>query len=92
LIVNDVNTYSARSREWVESYPEYQFALKRGKITKALEIAAVILSDMFKSHERKRDIDRIMKKEFPEISNQGTTNFWVHLTTKPSHEWLGYSQ
>ncbi|MEI9863554.1 MAG: hypothetical protein WDN00_03160 [Limisphaerales bacterium] len=61
--------YSERDKELVEFRQEYHYALKKGKTTTALEIAAIAITDSLTLKEIERDIERIMKKEFPEISN-----------------------
>lgn len=61
--------YSIEDRKYVERSSEYQFAINRGKNITALEIASVLLSYEMHPREQDRDIRRIFKKEFPEISN-----------------------
>jgi hypothetical protein len=61
--------YPDHLRPWVEHSEEYQLAIKRGKITAAIEIASVIVTSTGDYYKMKRDIGRIMEKEFPELSN-----------------------
>ena len=63
------SAYRNEERKWVEDSPEYQLAIKRGKITTALEIASVLIAyfDSGNHSQKKKDIKRIFKKEFPEI-------------------------
>jgi hypothetical protein len=63
------SAYPPHFRKRAENSSEYQYAIEKGKITTALEIASVIMSDSPDYYEKKRDIQRILKKEFPEISN-----------------------
>jgi hypothetical protein len=61
--------YSIEDRKYIERSSEYRLAIKRGKTVTALEIASVLLSNSLHPREQDRDIRRIFKKEFPEISN-----------------------
>jgi hypothetical protein len=62
------SAYPEHLRKNVERSWEYQLALKNGKITTALEIAAVMVTGQSHS-EIKQGAAIIFKKEFPEISN-----------------------
>jgi hypothetical protein len=62
-------SYHEGARTRVEGRWQYKYALKHGKITTALEIAAVMLSDYWDRKEEQRNITRIFKKEFPEVEN-----------------------
>ena len=59
---------SAKDREWVESWWEYQLALSRGKPETALEIACVLLLGKGPTREYIREINIILHKTFPELS------------------------
>jgi len=59
--------YPEGSRERVVGRWEYKYALQRGKITTALEIAAALLTDYWNRHDEKRAVAKIFKKEFPEV-------------------------
>jgi hypothetical protein len=60
---------SNKDRKRVESCSEYQFALKSGNTTAALEIASVMVINQRRWRETQEDLTRVFLKHFPEKSN-----------------------
>jgi hypothetical protein len=60
---------SDRDRKWVESWEEYQIALRRGKPETALEIASALLfgSGFTRGLEYQKEVNRILYKTFPDL-------------------------
>jgi hypothetical protein len=57
--------YSAKARKLVEDCKEYQMALRAGKVTMALEIAAVeVLGELYGA--RKEQFKKILRPYFPD--------------------------
>jgi hypothetical protein len=54
--------FSSKDREYLEGWPEYQKALKRGTTT-AIEAASIILLNNLGAG----DTRRILKKHFPDL-------------------------